>query len=133
MPRWQKMVLGSQGDLHVALGRVSPQLMSHDGGCSVPKLCPTLLRPSWTIAGQASLSFTISQSLLKLMSIELIAIQPSYPLSSPSPPAFNLSQHQSLFQCVGSSPQVAKVLETGEDLRFSSFPGPGSTALWLRV
>ena len=27
------------------------------------------------------------------------AIQPSHPLSSPSPPAFNLSQHQSLFQC----------------------------------
>ena len=38
------------------------------------------------------------------------AIQPSHPLSSPSPPAFNLSQHQSLFQ-VGSSHQVAKVLE----------------------
>ena len=38
------------------------------------------------------------------------AIQPSCPLSSPSPPAFNLSQHQSLFQ-VGSSHQVAKVLE----------------------
>ena len=39
------------------------------------------------------------------------AIQPSYPLSSPSPPTFNLSQHQGLFQWVGSSPQVAKVLE----------------------
>ena len=39
------------------------------------------------------------------------AIQPSPPLSSPSPPAFNLSQHQGLFQWVGSSHQVAKVLE----------------------
>ena len=39
------------------------------------------------------------------------AIQPSYPLSSPSPPALNLSQHQSLFQWVSSSYQVAKVLE----------------------
>ena len=39
------------------------------------------------------------------------AIQPSHPLSSPSPPAFNLSQHQGLFQWVGSSHQVAKVLE----------------------
>ena len=38
------------------------------------------------------------------------AIQPSHPLSSPSPPAFNLSQHQGLFQWVGSSHQVAKVL-----------------------
>ena len=39
------------------------------------------------------------------------AIQPSHPLSSPSPPAFNLSQHQSLFKWVSSSHQVAKGLE----------------------
>ena len=39
------------------------------------------------------------------------AIHPSHPLSSPSPPALNLSQHQGLFQWVNSSHQVAKVLE----------------------
>ena len=39
------------------------------------------------------------------------AIQPSHPLSSPSPPAPNPSQHQSLFQWVSSSHDVAKVLE----------------------
>ena len=39
------------------------------------------------------------------------AIQPSHPLLSPSPPTFNLSQHQGLFQWVGSSHQVPKVLE----------------------
>ena len=39
------------------------------------------------------------------------AIQPSHPLSSPSLPAFNLSQHQGLFQWVCSLYQVAKVLE----------------------
>ena len=39
------------------------------------------------------------------------AIQPSHPLSSPSPPALNLSQHQGLFQWVNSSHEVAKVLE----------------------
>ena len=38
-------------------------------------------------------------------------IQPSHPLSSPSPPAFSLSQHQALFQWVSSSHQVAKELE----------------------
>ena len=37
------------------------------------------------------------------------AIQPSHPLSSPSPPALSLSQHQGLFQWVSSSHQVAKV------------------------
>ena len=39
------------------------------------------------------------------------ALQSSHPLSSPSPPALNPSQHQGLFQWVNSSHQVAKVLE----------------------
>ena len=39
------------------------------------------------------------------------AIQPSHPLSSPSPPAPNPSQHQGLFKWVNSSHEVAKVLE----------------------
>ena len=38
-------------------------------------------------------------------------IQPSHPLLSLSPTAFNLSQHQGLFQWISSSHQVAKVLE----------------------
>ena len=49
-----------------------------------------------TAAYQASLSFTISQSLLKFVSTELV--MSSHPLSSPSPPALNLSQYQGLFQ-----------------------------------
>ena len=65
----------------------------------------------WTAACQASLTITNSQSLLKLMSIE--SVMPSTISSSvvPSPPAFNLSQHQVLFKWVSSSHQVAKVLE----------------------
>ena len=43
-------------------------------------------------AGKAFLSFTISQSLLKLMSIESVILSNRFILSSPSPPAFNLSQ-----------------------------------------
>ena len=39
------------------------------------------------------------------------AIEPSHPLSSPSPPSHNPSQHQGLFQWVSSSHQVAEVLE----------------------
>ena len=66
----------------------------------------------WIAARQASLSITSSQSSLRLMSIEsVMAIQPSHPLSTPSPPAHNPSQHQSLFQWVSSSHEVAKVLE----------------------
>ena len=75
----------------VALSSV--QLLSH----------VRLLVTPWTATCQASLSITNSQSLLKLMSIRVgDAIQPSHPLLSPSPPAFNLSQHQGLFQRVGS-------------------------------
>ena len=65
----------------------------------------------WTEAPQASLSFTISWSLLKLMFTELV--MPSNHLilyHPPFPPVFNFSQHQGLFQWVGSSHQVAKVI-----------------------
>ena len=66
----------------------------------------------WTTVCQASLSITNSRSLLKLMSIE--SERPSnhlsHPLLSLSPPSFNLSQHQGLFQWVSYSHQVAKVL-----------------------
>ena len=59
------------------------------------QLCVTL----WTVACQASLSITNSQSLLRL-NVHCIgdAIQPSHPRLSPSPPTFNLSQHQGLFK-----------------------------------
>ena len=60
----------------------------------------------WTAAHQSSLSITNSQSSPKLMSIE--SVMPSnhfilssiyhHPLSSPSPPAFNLSQHQGVLK-----------------------------------
>ena len=62
----------------------------------------------WTAARQASLSITSSWSLLKLMSIELVLPPNHLVLSSPSPPAFSLSQHQGLFKWVSSSHQVAK-------------------------
>ena len=61
------------------------------------------------------------------------AIQPSHPLLSPSPPAFNLSQHQGLFQWVSSSHQVAKVLELQLlDQSFNEYSGLISLRMdWL--
>ena len=70
-----------------------------------------LFATPWTTACQASLSITNSWSLPKLMSIESVISSNHIILSSPSPPAFNLSQHQGLFKWVSSSNQVAKVLE----------------------
>ena len=58
------------------------------------------------------------------------AIQPSYSLSSPSPPTLNLSQHQGLFKWVSSSYQVAKVLEF--QLQHQSFQWtPRTDLLWM--
>ena len=55
----------------------------------------------WTAAHQGSLFITNSQSLPKLMSIEwVMSSRPTHPLMSLSPPAFNLAQHQGLFQWV---------------------------------
>ena len=54
-----------------------------------------LFSTPWTVADQASLSITNSQTHVHWVSD---AIQPSHPLSSPSPPALNLFQHQGLFQ-----------------------------------
>ena len=57
------------------------------------------------------------------------AIQPSHPLSSPSPSALNIPQHQGLFQWVSSSHQVAEVLEF--QLQHQSFQWTPRTDLLL--
>ena len=77
---------------------------------SVAQLCPTLCDPMTGTPG-----LPVHHQLLELTQTHVHrvgdAIQPSHPLSSPSPPALNLSQHQGLFQRVSSSHQVAKVLD----------------------
>ena len=80
---------------------------------SVPSLSHVWLCNPMDCSNQASLSITNSPSLLKLIHVHWVgdAIQPSHPLSSPSLPTLNFSQHQGLFQWVSSSHQVAKELE----------------------
>ena len=73
--------------------------------------CVWLFATPWTTAHQAFLFFIICGSLLRLVSIESIMLSNQHPLSPSSPPAFSLSKHQALFQWVGSSHQVVKVLE----------------------
>ena len=78
---------------------------------SVTQPCATLCDPM----GCSMPNFLVHHQLPELAQTQILwvadAIQPSHPLSSPSPPAFNLSQHQGLFQWISSSHQVAKVLE----------------------
>ena len=73
--------------------------------------CVWLFATPSTAACQASLSITNARSLLKHVHRVSDAIQPYHLLSSPSPPALNLSQHQGLFQWVSPSHQVARILE----------------------
>ena len=61
------------------------------------------------------------------------SIQPSHPLSTPSTPAFNLTQHQGLFQWVSSLHQVAKVLEL-QHQSFNEYSGLISFRIdWLNL
>ena len=88
-------------DIRIVCGVSSVQSLSH----------VQLFATSWTVAHQASLSISNSQSLLKLMSIESVMSSNHLLLSSLSLPTFNLFQHQGLLQWVSSSHQVTKILE----------------------
>ena len=81
--------------MFIQLSQSSVQLLSYIQLFATP----------WTVALQACLSITNFQSLLKLMPIE--SVMPSNHLSSSSPPAFSLSQHQELVKLVSSLHEVS--------------------------
>ena len=76
---------------------------------SVAQSCPTLCDPM----NCSTPGLPVHHQLPEFTHVHWVgdAIQPSHPLSSPSPPARNPSQHQILFQWVNSSHEMAKVLE----------------------
>ena len=78
---------------------------------SVALSCPTLCDPMNRSTPGLLVHHQLLESTQTHVHWVIDAIQPSYPLSPPSPPALNLSQHQGLFKWVSSSHQVAKVLE----------------------
>ena len=75
---------------------------------SVTQLCPTLCDPMNCSTPGLPVHHQLLESTQTHVHWVGDAIQPSHPLSSPSPPALNLSQHQGLFQWVNSSHQVRK-------------------------
>ena len=83
----------------------------HHQFSSVAQLCPTLCNQ----IDCCMLGFPVHHQLPELTQTHVHlggdAIQPSHPLSSPSPPTFNLSQHQGLCKWVSSLHQVAKVFQ----------------------
>ena len=78
---------------------------------SVAQSCPTLCN----LMNRSTPGLPVDHQLLEFTQTHVHqvshATQPSHPLSSSSPTAFNLSQHQGLFKWVSSSHQVAKVLD----------------------
>ena len=75
---------------------------------SVTQSCPTLCDPMNCSTPGLPVHHQLPESTQTHVHWVGDAIQPSHPLSSPSPPALNLSQHQGLFHWVSSSHQVPK-------------------------
>ena len=94
-----------QADLHLRLVFSSIQFSSVSHSC--PMLCDPM--------DSSTSGLPVHQQLLEHTQTHVHcnsdAIQPSHPLLSPSPPTFNLSQHQGLFKWVSSSHQGVKILE----------------------
>ena len=78
---------------------------------SVAQSCPTLCNPMNCSTPGLPVHHQLPEFTQTHVHRVSDAIQPSHPLSSPSPPAPNPSQHQSLFQWVNSWHELAKLLE----------------------
>ena len=78
--------------------------------CSVAKLCPSLCDPMNCSTPSCLVLHYLPEFAQTCVHWVGDAIQPSHPVSSPSPPGPSLSRHQDLFQWVGSSHQGANVL-----------------------
>ena len=117
--RWRLMSIGKRNSVTGAawcFGEKYSREVTEGMGCgsvqfsSVAQSCPT----PWDPMNRSMPGIPVHHQLPELTQTHVHrvgdAIQPSHPLLSPSP-AFNLSQHQGLFQWVSSSHQVARVLE----------------------
>ena len=110
-----KKIRDTKGTFHAKIGSIKDRnctdVISSVQFSSVTQSCPTLCDPM----NRSKSGFPVHHHLLEFTQTHVYqvhdAIQPSHPRSSPSPPALNPSQHQSLFQWVNSLHEVAKVLE----------------------
>ena len=96
---------------------------------SVTQSCPTLCDPMDCSTPGLPVHHQLPEFTQTHVHWVSDAIQPSRSLLSPSPPAFNLSQHQGLFNWVSSSHQVAKVLE----FQLQHLVSKNSLYLWNQI
>ena len=95
---------------HLVLGRKAMTNISQPVS-SVAQSCLTLCDPMDCSTSGLPVNRQLPEFTQTLVLWLSDSIQPSHPLSSPSPPSLNLCQHQGLFKWVSSSHQVAKVFE----------------------
>jgi len=110
-------------------------LVTHDSFSSVTLSCPILGDPINCSTSGLPVHHQLPEFTQTQVHWVGDAIQPSHPLSSPSPPAFNLSQYQGLFQWVGSLHQVVKCWSFSFRISaFNEYWGPISFRMdWLDV
>ena len=125
-----------QNDFQMICLQIFVEFFPHAWLSSVQSLSHVwLFVTPWTVH-QASLSITNSQTLWGSAQTHVHwvgdAIQLSHPLSYPSPPAFNLSQHQGLFQIIGSFPIHWLFASGGQSIGVSSWTSflPVNTQDW---
>ena len=122
---WKSCPLSSSAHPHIVFFRLFPTQVDLPFCCflllfcfspfsqfsSVAQSCPTLCNPMDCSMPGLPVHHQLPEFTQTHVHRVSDAIQPSHPLSSPSPPALNPSQHQGLFTWVSSSHQVTKVLE----------------------
>ena len=113
---WRIPTLLSCNDLFVTRGRQGSKAVHGLGSCTfsvqfVVQSCPTLGDTMDCSVPGLPVHHQLPEPTQAHVHHVGDVIQPSHPLSAPSPPAFNISQHQGFFKWVSSSHQVAKVLE----------------------
>ena len=111
---WSSESFTTEKNLHIS-GHTEFKPCSIRVNCTYNRIFSSVAQSCPTLSDSMDCSMPVHHQLLEFTQTHVHwvgdAIQPSHPLSSPSPPAFNLSQHQGLFQWLSSSHQVAKVLE----------------------
>ena len=102
------MLISSRNSLRYAQTCVCVYMYVFCYCCSVAKSCLTLFDPMDCSMPGSSVLHCLPEFTQTHAHRVGDAIQPSHPLSSPSPPAFNLSHHRGLYQWAGSLHQVPK-------------------------
>ena len=110
-PKMGKEIVTQLQESQRVPNRINPRKNTPVQFSSVTQSCPTLCNPM----NCSTPGLPVHHQLLEFTQTHVHrvsdAIQPSYPLLSPSPPAPNPSQHQGRFQWVNSLHEVAKVLK----------------------